>query len=109
MNTFTWEVGEGTSPTIGLNATDIQFGDGYRDQIGEGMNADVHVWQLSGKFRLADMQAIDAFLRANRAKPFLWTPPGFPQKAFTCKSWSPIPIGAAWYDVSLEFVEFKVP
>jgi len=53
-----------------------QFGDGYVQQAGDGINNETATWPLEFAGYAAQIQPIDDFLRAHQGfKPFWWTPP----------------------------------
>lgn len=67
-----WSTPLTTTPRI-LTA---QFGDGYAQRVPDGLNTQPATYAVRFQKRtLADAQAIQAFIMAHIAIPFLWTPP----------------------------------
>lgn len=82
-------------PTKGISANTkprilkAQFGDGYVEMVGDGINNINEEWSLSvDGVSDATAAAIDSFLTDHIATYFLWTPPNRPQARYTCEEWS---------------------
>jgi phage-related protein len=92
MDTFQWIPDEGASAEVQPRLLSCQFGDGYGQDAGDGINTILPPWSLSFTGRsLSEALAIEAFLvKQAGATTFLWTPPGgsTPLK-FRCKKWTP--------------------
>lgn len=92
MNTFTFTPSWGSALTKKYAVTDIAFGDGYSQRVGEGINRKREMWQL--KFTVVDettAAAIEAFLDGESGVTgFLWTPPGRSQIVVTCQEFSKV-------------------
>lgn len=83
----------------------ISFGDGYEQRVGDGINKDAEVWELSwtGKTQ-AEIQAIDTFLKGEAGVTwFYWTTPEGVQKKFVCKRWSVRYFNSANADLTATF------
>ncbi|WP_085696271.1 phage tail protein [Pseudomonas sp. B26(2017)] len=84
MDTFTWCVRVGSSGTITQRTWSNDFGDGYSQAGGIGINTKSESWDISAVGRLKtattagdQLQEIRDFLDAQEGyKSFLWTPPG---------------------------------
>lgn len=64
---------EGTSTFRVLSA---QFGDGYTQEVGDGLNNEIRAWPLQFWGYEWEIQPIRDFLRRHQGfRPFLWTPP----------------------------------
>lgn len=68
----------------------VDFGDGYAQRAGDGINTDKRVWTLEWAALLpAECDAIVAFLTARGGhESFLYTVPGDVQRVYTCPSWT---------------------
>lgn len=68
-----------------------QFGDGYSQRVGDGINRIVTEWSLSFASRsITEINNIISFLEARSGvEAFKWTPPGeSTQYAVICPEWS---------------------
>ena len=67
-----------------------QFGDGYQQRVGDGINIRPRKWTLQFDARTdAEMTPILAFLRArNGVEAFDWTDPDGVAGKFVCRRWS---------------------
>lgn len=92
---FTWVPDDGPGGQIDVRAGTLQFGDGYRQVIGDGLNTIEQTWPLSFNRAYTEIGAIATFLRARALVPesFLWTPPGpdAAQGFYICLSWRVTP------------------
>lgn len=90
MATFTYKPAQGASRNISPRVRTAQFGDGYMQRVGDGINTQPRVWDLTFSRKKADIDAIDAFLAARGGvESFDWTPPdGSAQGKFICKTWA---------------------
>jgi len=76
--TFTWTPSKSFQKMSKPRVITAQFGDGYSQRIGDGINRIVREWSLSFNSRsIAQAQEIVAFLEARSGvQAFVWTPPG---------------------------------
>lgn len=90
MSDFTW------TPSIGgadvsyqPRIKSIQFGDGYEQRAGDGINNNLQVWALSFNNRTTTVaDAIIAFLNGKGGvTKFTFTPPEHSEITVICKSW----------------------
>ena len=66
------------------------FGDGYQQDIVDGINAVYDEVSLSWELlTFEQFGAIDTFLSAHRGQTFLWNLPGCTAKKWRCSEWSP--------------------
>lgn len=88
--TFVWAVRAGDAGQIDFKVRATQFGDGYQQRVGDGINAKRAKWPITVIGTLVEIQPIVDFLdRHAGAKSFLWTSPvGVPGR-FTCTSYTP--------------------
>lgn len=76
METFTYQRQAGAVATVHYRTRDTQFGDGYSQHLGDGLNNRVEIWPLQFEGGLTAMQdVIDFFDRHAGYKSFYWTPP----------------------------------
>ena len=73
---FTWDCLSGTNGTTKFRLLTAQFGDGYAQTAGDGINNVIQSWPLTFAGQPADMMNILAFLTATQGwQGFYWTPP----------------------------------
>lgn len=65
------------------------FGDGYRQETGDGLNAVNGSWPLEWLLPIAEVTTLEAFLEARAGfEPFWWTPPRASEAMLVrCKKW----------------------
>jgi len=89
MSTFTWSPAPGASQDKTPRVRTAQFGEGYQQRTGDGINPIARVWTLTFRRVTSDIDAIDAFLSArNGQESFNWTPPTGSVGKFICKKWT---------------------
>lgn len=72
-DTFTWAARVDASEDLTVATLSAQFGDGYKQVAGSGMNAAVESWSLTCNGSRAEMVAIRAFLKSHITTAFWWT------------------------------------
>ena len=60
IETFIWPVRTGATESINIATQEIQFGDGYKQVAGVGINEDNATWELSCNGKLSDMAVINS-------------------------------------------------
>jgi phage-related protein len=90
MATFTFIPDQGVSPEYKARVNKAQFGDGYAQSVGEGINTVLQTWKLSFTLRRkTEVQAIIQFLADHYgAVKFTWTTPLGETLSFVCDQWS---------------------
>jgi phage-related protein len=89
MSTFTWSPAPGATQGKKPAVRSAQFGDGYEQRAGDGINSTARTWLLTFKRLKADADAIDAFLSArNGVELFDWTPPYGAAGKWLCREWT---------------------
>jgi len=108
--TFTWcpeidPTGEEQYRVLGA-----QFGDGYKQMAGDGINNVVQSWPLQFTGSAAYITEIRDFLRAHGGvKPFLWTPPLGVQGLYDAAAVKIQAKGKDWYVLSTTFTQRFAP
>lgn len=84
-----------------------QFGDGYAQDAGDGINIAPRSWQLTFSTRTdAEIAPILAFLRArNGIEAFNWTDPDGVSGVFVCREWQRVPVQFGINNLSCTFME----
>lgn len=76
LETFTWSPRIGVVGTVDDRTRKAQFGDGYAQMVGDGINSETQSWPLQFTGSREYVLPIRDFLRRHgKAKAFAWTPP----------------------------------
>lgn len=101
---FTWPTQNGDTPDITYRVRTAQFGDGYKQESGDGPNNKVDSYPISYTGPKAKVVEIMTFLdRHAGAKAFLWTTPLGEVGLFTCKKPVPTPMGGTVFKLTATF------
>ncbi|MEV8518675.1 phage tail protein [Dyella marensis] len=101
---FTWRPINNPVGQVTLRVRRAQFGDGYSQEVQDGINNKVQSWPLQFVGSRAEMQALSDFLDAHAgAIGFLWTPPVGVQGLYKAASYSPGYEGGDVYTISTTF------
>ena len=89
MSTFTWSPSYPASQSVKPRVLKAQFGDGYEQRIGDGINTRPRTWSVQFNNRSkAEIAQIDAFLSASNGQiAFDWTPPTGAAGKWICENW----------------------
>jgi len=86
---FTWCPLIGATADAQFRVRKAQFGDGYAQRAGDGLNTRIKPWTVSFRGRESYIAPIRAFLDAHAgAAAFMWTPPGGVQGLYVCERYS---------------------
>lgn len=73
---FTWCPMKDPEGTSTFRVHSVQFGDGFAQEVGDGINSETRSWPLEFSGRESEVKPIRDFLRRHGGfRPFLWTPP----------------------------------
>lgn len=107
---FTWRATGQPSGTASFRRLTAQFGDGYRQVAGDGINNKVQSWPLTFSGDKKDMAALAAFLdRHAGIRSFLWTPPMGEEGFYEAPAYTLNPVGGDVYSVSATFQQVFRP
>lgn len=89
MATFTWIPDKGAGKDVAPRLNSVQFGDGYRQDSLDGLNATLIKRQLSFSGRsAAESLAISNFLETqNGVTSFDYAHPGDISRKYKCRAW----------------------
>jgi phage-related protein len=110
VETFIWQpllnpVGQTT-----YRVRKAQFGDGYSQTVGDGINNAVSSWPLSFRGRSAQITPVKAFLDAHAGfVSFYWTPPLGVQGLYRCESSTLQFMGVDMYTLTATFEQVFAP
>lgn len=108
--TFTWKTTAATSGPITLRTRKAQFGDGYSQEVQDGLNNKVGSWSIACVGSKDEMQAVADFLDARGgAESFYWTPPLGVQGYYRCATYTPGYQGGDVYTISGTFQQVFAP
>lgn len=104
--TFEWVVSTQATPTIGYVVRTAQFGDGYAQDVGEGVNNKTESWEVNFIGSDVDVLAIMDFLDSlGGYRSFFWTNPLGQLGLYKCKDPSPVEMGGNTYSFSGTFTK----
>lgn len=76
LETFIWSPQNGPTADIEFRTTTVQYGDGYEQVSGDGINTEYQSWPLTFKGYNDEIMPIVRFLRSHaEARAFKWTNP----------------------------------
>lgn len=104
---FTFIPSTRTTGQVTFRTRVAQFGDGYAQRVGDGINTKKTSWPLEFIGTKEEIALIKAFLDDKAGNiPFLWTAPFESQREFvTPEGYSITPLGGCTYSLSTTFVE----
>ncbi|BEM76406.1 hypothetical protein SME38J_05090 [Serratia marcescens] len=83
-----------------------QFGDGYTQVAGEGLNPVTRSWDLSFVGNEAYISAIISFFESLQGyRAFQWTPPNNVTGLYRCEGYKPTALGGNNYSLTATFIE----
>jgi len=77
IETFTWrtQIQNGMEGSFEHRVREAQFGDGYKQTAGDGINPETQSWPIVLTGRNSDILPALAFIRNHTTKSFIWTSP----------------------------------
>ena len=116
MEEFNFPVDNATSVDVGFQTLSAQFGEGYAQEAGDGINIRREAWQISAAGHWTDgsgmpVKAMSEFLdRHGGYKAFRWETPLGETKLFKCRGgYSLSPQGAGNFRLAATFEEVFHP
>ncbi len=105
-------ISPGSSQEVTARVLKAQFGNGYAQRMGDGLNAVTAEYQVSfDSLTKAEAQAMNAFFRERAGwQAFYFTPPGESvARMWTCEKWRIANADAIYDTVSATFSEVFAP
>ena len=93
MSTFTWSP-QTANKTVELRMNTSPFGDGYEQDVANGINHKRREWALTFVRPKSEIDAIESFLDTQDGAAFDWTDPDGFVARWKCKNWSRAPQGS---------------
>ncbi|ORM66128.1 phage tail protein [Pantoea rwandensis] len=110
IEVFTWCPRINAEADIKFNTRKVQFGDGYTQVAGNGLNTRSQEWSLSFTGTEAYIKAIKDFLDAHEGtKAFQWQPPLEDIGLFRCDTYKTTPLGNKKYNLDATFEQAFKP
>lgn len=77
MEEFKWrtQIQDSPSGEFKHRIKEIEFGDGYKQVSGDGINSESQTWPFAYIGLKDEVMPIFKFIRQHTAKSFIWTPP----------------------------------
>ena len=111
LETFKWRTQGQPEGTYAHRIHTAQFGDGYKQVAGDGLNPETQSWPLSFSGIEKDMLPILTFMRKHTLSSFIWTPP-FGEKGLyrvVADSIRAMPIGGKSMTIAATFEQSSQP
>lgn len=104
METFTYRAINTPTATISARTLSVSFGDGYKQEVADGINTISESWPLTFQGSLAELAPVEAFFRRHGGwRAFLWSPPGSGPLAFKVRTWTKTPQGGPVWTLDATF------
>ena len=106
VETFTWCPRVGAQSDASFRTRKAQFGDGYAQVSGDGINPRTPQWSVSFTGKETYILEIKAFLERHAGwKSFQWKPPLEPEGLYRSESINIVTHGAGLYTLSTTFTQ----
>lgn len=103
-DTFTWRPDKSAPATMGQRTRSAQFGSGYTQEAGDGLNTETQSWALTFTGDKSRIIQIRNFLRDQGGyKAFIWSTPLDGPLYFKCKTYTPTPLGGTAWTLAATF------
>lgn len=103
--TFNWRVESATSGETTFDVTKVKFGDGYSQEVPQGINNVMRTWDITVSGYTSEIAPIVAFLDAHAgATRFLWKPsPLRPLGYYICTRYREQNNGGGHWTITAQF------
>lgn len=106
METFTWCPLNQPTGNVRLRTRTAQFGDGYSQSSGDGINTKEQSWPLMFTKSEPEAQSIIDFLDRHQGyKAFFWTPPMGELGLYRVDAYTVRPLRPGLYTISATFTQ----
>ncbi|WP_210453666.1 phage tail protein [Pantoea ananatis] len=85
IDEFSWCVRTGATEEVTVSALQAQFGDGYKQVAGTGINSETEAWPVTCNGSKAEMALVRAFLKSHVTTSFWWVNPWGERKLYRVK------------------------
>ena len=110
LQTFTWCPRSNTDGSYSFDTLSAQFGDGFIQDVGQGINNESQSWPLVFNGYENEILPIRNFLRSHKGyQRFLWTPPAGVEGFYICKSFKLQALAGSAYVLTATFEQRFAP
>ncbi len=110
IETFTWCPRIDAQADVKYRMRKAQFGDGYEQVSGDGLNNRSQEWSLNFVGDESYIQDIREFLdRMAGTTSFQWKPPLYPLGLWRCEGYKPKALGAGLFALDATFIQAFKP
>lgn len=106
---FTFRVNSDASGEGGVVSNFAKFGDGYEQEVLQGINPHTERWTNTFSGYKAEARQLVDFIKAHAGVAILWTPPLGAEGYYKIRSYRTSPQGGNYYLVSMEFEKVYAP
>lgn len=107
--TFNWPVTSEAAGTGNFVVKRAKFGDGYSQEIPDGLNSEYQNWNVTVIGYPDEIAAPLAFIRARSGVSFFWTPPRGVQGYYSCKTYDLRDNGGGLWSLNMAFEQVFRP
>ncbi|WP_215846398.1 phage tail protein [Candidatus Pantoea bituminis] len=107
---FTWCPRINAAGETKFSTRKVQFGDGYAQVSGNGLNPRTQSWDLTFTGTESFISAIKTFLDSHGGvRAFQWKPPLEPTGLYRCDTYTPTALGAGLFNLTATFEQAFKP
>lgn len=107
---LTFPLDTGVQATIAYRVRSIQFGEGFKQEVKDGLNNRDDSWAVTASGYVTALQTVLDFLDARGgAEAFLWTNPRGVQGLYKCKSYTTTDVHGDQMKISATFERSHQP
>lgn len=110
IQTFSWCPRINAEADTSFRVRKAQFGDGYEQVSGDGLNTKKQQWSLNFTGNESYISAITDFLDSHEGtRAFQWKPPLEPLGLYRCETYKPTGLGAGKFNLEATFLQAYKP
>lgn len=111
IETFSWCVKTGAEEELNVATIQAQFGDGYKQVAGAGINGQRESWPVTCSGSKAEMATVRDFLKTHVTTSCWWVNPWGERKLYRIKSDSirPVFVNGNFVEISFTFEQAFAP
>ena len=110
MAVFTWRAEIGTTNNTDFAMFTSRFGDGYAQEVPNGLNNESQKWNVKVSGKGPRARAVLQFLRNHKGQPFQWKAPNTAGLGwYSCKRYSQSDEGGDYWTITMEFEQAYAP
>lgn len=110
MAVFNWRAEVGSSGNADFTMFSSKFGDGYSQDVPNGLNNEVQKWSVVVSGKGPRVREVLTFLRNQKGVPFQWKAPNTTALGwYKCKRYSQSDEGGDYWTLTMEFEQAYAP